>query len=198
MHAAVSLFSRARPLTGVALTGSLVSLLILLAGDLPLPALSAQLFAAATAFRAGPALTAVVVLALLASGMHEWENLASRSLLWRRLVVGLGAIALGVGLLLPAALVVSTTPQPVLVVVQGVLACCGVGMLVSPWLAYSGQAAVAFTYGLVSLNAAWAARGPLGTLVTLGVQPTRERIVVAGLIALAGLVVQARRSCRMT
>jgi hypothetical protein len=171
----------------------------LLACNMRLPSLSADTlaFAASTVFAISPALVSVIVLALLASRLQHWEALASRSLVWRRLALGVAAIGLAVGLLLPAAAAASY-PEPELVAVQGVLACCGLGMIASRWLPYAGQAAVAFFYGLLSVNAAWAARGLVGDLLALGTPATPARLTVAGVVALVGLVVQATRSGRLT
>jgi hypothetical protein len=198
MRHPLSLFVRTRPLIEVAVAGALVSLVMVLTGDTPLPSLSShtRAFAASTTFRLGPVLASVVVLALLACRVDEWEDLAARPLTWRRLAMGLFAIGVAVGLLLPAA-ALSTASHPVLVVVQGVLACCGLGMIASRWLPYSGQAAVAFCYGLVSLNAAWAADGPWGDLLAVGVPPTPARLTIAGSVAVVGLAISATRSGRL-
>ena len=198
MQLTPSLFLKARPLAEVAAVGALVSVGILMTVDATVPSLTAGTLAysASTTFRIAPALASVVVLALTASRLDAWESLAARRLYWRRLVLGVGVMALAVVLLLPAALT-TTTPQPVLVVVQGVLACSGLGMLVSRLLPYPGQASVAFFYGLVSLNAAWAAHGPVAAVLAIGVPPSPAGLAVAGLVAAVGVGVQAMRSSRL-
>ncbi len=178
--------------------GALVCLGVLAACNARLPSLSTPTvaFAASTVFTIAPALASVVVLALLASRVQQWEQLASRPLTWRRLALGVAAICVAIGILMPAAAAVAY-PDPELVALQGVLACCGLGMIASRWLPYSGQAAVAFCYGLVSLNAAWAADGPWGDLLAVGVPPTPARLTIAGSVAVVGLAISATRSGRL-
>jgi hypothetical protein len=192
------LFLKARPVGMVAVVALLTSVGVLLLCNAKLPATTpdGDSYNAAVTFTIAPALVSAIALALLGSRLHTWENLAVRGLSWRRLAVGVLAIALAVAMLLPSA-PRAVVDQPVQVVVQGVLACSGIGMLASRYLAYPGQASITFLYGLVGFNTSWALHGPAQALLAIGAPATRAGLTVAVATAAGGLAVQATRSSRL-
>jgi hypothetical protein len=192
------LFLKARPVGTVAVVALLTGVGVLLLCNARLPATTpdADAYNAAVTFRIAPALASAVALGVLGSGMHTWENLAVRGLYWRRLAIGVLAIALAVVMLLPSA-ARAVVEEPVQVVVQGVLTCSGIGMLASRFLAYPGQASITFVYGLVGFNTSWAVPGPAQALLAIGAPPSRAGLIVAVATAAGGLAVQAKRSSRL-
>ena len=190
-----NLFLGARRMPEVVGVALIAAAGVYLVSNIKIPSLtpSAQDYSAAVVFTVAPALSSVIALGMLGSGLHEWENLAARSLFGRRLALGATALLLSLLVVLPST-AHAAVADPALVALQGALMCTGIGMVVSRWAGYAAQASSAFLYAVVSLNASRALDGHLAAVLAIGSAPTSEGMLVACVVAVIGLLVQAGKS----
>ena len=181
-------FLRTRYIVSGTVTLVLVGLLTLLFGSVQLEflELTPSAYGSAVVYTVSPVLASVAALGVLRSRLDQWERNASRSLWWMRAALCVAVIVAATLSLLPASLT-EPVPEASRAAVQGVAACMGLGLMLSPIVAYEAQVLVVVAYGLVGVLVT-PSSSAAGWALLVGGDPADHRTVFALGALAAGVV----------
>lgn len=149
----VRLFCRARHLSLAVLTCIVVGLAAYVFAVIQVPTVSPGVisYQRVTVYTMAPPVASVAMVTILASGMSDWEAVASRPL-WRyRASIVIAGLAISAVALLPAG---STHPvkEPYAVMTEGIAMSWAIGLLTAGVGSYLVQVYSIFGYAIVSVN----------------------------------------------